>query len=165
MRGAQPALPYGRMRIDCALEYDFLQIGRKHAQHRKNIGVGRRGRHEKLQRTRTGNFRSLRQWRRQKGNAIAHRIEMYRRFLLGRLVGQRAVGEIEIEARPLSTLERPLVFGALDEAIDVTHLQLHWWPLIPTVLLAVQEVIKEAKLQVPAVVSVEMGPVLDAVHF
>ena len=76
-----------------------------------------------------------------------------------------AVGRIEIKPRPFGALERPFVLGALDEAVDVAHLQLHRRLLVPAIVLAVQEMIEEAQLQVPAVVGIKMRPVLDAVRF
>ena len=57
------------------------------------------------------------------------------------------------------------MLGALDEAVDVTDLQLHRRLLVPAVLLAVQEMVEEAQLQFAAVIGVEMRPVLDAVDF
>jgi hypothetical protein len=64
-----------------------------------------------------------------------------------------------------SALERPLVLGALDEAVGVAHLQPHFWLLRPASLLAVQEFVEEPFLLLASVVGVEVGPMLDAVHF
>ena len=47
----------------------------------------------------------------------------------------------------------------------MTHLQLYARTLFKAILLSVQEMIEELQLQLAAVVGVEMGPVLDAVHF
>src|SRR5215831_10046882 len=68
------------------------------------------------------------------------------------------------ELRPLGALERPFVLSALHELVDVTHLQLHARLPVEAVVLAMQEVIEEAQLQLATVIRVEMGPVLDAVH-
>src|SRR5580704_10199301 len=86
------------------------------------------------------------------------------RSLLRRLVAQRTIGRIEIKPRPFGALERPFALRALDEAIDMAHLQLHRRLLVPAVVLAVQEMVEEAQLQLPAVVGVEMRPMLDAVR-
>ena len=52
----------------------------------------------------------------------------------------------------------------LDEAIDVPDLQLDLRLILPVALLALQEVIEEAQLQLAAVVGIEVRPVLDAVR-
>src|SRR5690349_10538383 len=72
---------------------------------------------------------------------------------------------MQVEFRPLRALERPFVFRALDEFFPrMTHLQQHLWPLVPAIVLAVQEVIEERELLLAAVVGIEMGPMLDAVR-
>src|SRR2546425_11754541 len=78
---------------------------------------------------------------------------------------ERAFGRIEIELGPFRPFERPFVLPALDELVDMTHLQLYARTLFKAILLSVQEMIEELQLQLAAVVGVEMGPVLDAVHF
>src|SRR5262249_117537 len=82
-----------------------------------------------------------------------------RRALLREGPGRR----VEVELRPFRALGRPLGLGALDEPVDVTHLQEDAGLLVPAVLLAVQEIVEEFQLQRAPVVGVEMGPVLDAV--
>src|SRR5262245_12876029 len=42
VRGAQPALPDRRVRIDRALEHDLLEVGAEDAQHGENVGVAGR---------------------------------------------------------------------------------------------------------------------------
>ncbi len=54
---------------------------------------------------------------------------------------------------------------ALDELVDVAHLQADARFLVPAVLLAMQEIVEEAELQIAAVIGVEVRPVLDAVRF
>ncbi len=80
------------------------------------------------------------------------------------LARERAACGVEIELRPFRALERPFVLGALDELVDVAHLQQHARLPVEAVVLAVQEMVEEAQLQLAAIVGVEMGPVLDAVH-
>ena len=165
MRGTQPALPDRRVRIDGALEHDLLKVGRKHPQHHEDIGVGRRGRHVEFEGAWAGDLGLVRQRRRQEGDAVAHGVEPQHLLRLGRLRAKRAVCRIEIELRPLGAFERPFAFGPLDEAVDMTHLKPHRRLLVPTVLLAVQEVIEETQLQFASIVGVKVRPMLDAVRF
>ena len=164
MRGAQPALSHRRMRIDGALEHHLLEVAGEHAQHDEDVGVRRRGRDEQFQRRRSGDLGLLRERRAQEGDAVAHRVECHHGFLHAAFVAELAVDRIEIKPRPLGAIDRPFALHAFDETVDVTHLKLDRRLLVPAVLLAVQEIIEEAQLQIAAVVRVEMRPVLDAVH-
>ncbi len=56
VRGAQPALGNGRVRIDRAHEHDLLQVGRVDAEHDEQVGIGGRRRHEQSCRQRPGDF-------------------------------------------------------------------------------------------------------------
>src|SRR5258708_8529065 len=47
----------------------------------------------------------------------------------------------------------------------MAHLELHAWLLVPTGVLALEEMAEEALLQLHAVIGVELGPVLDAMRF
>src|SRR5665647_3659912 len=85
VRGAQPALCDRRVRIDRALEYDFLQIAGEYPQHDEEIGVGGRGGGEQLERRRAGDLGLLRQRRGQEGEAVAHGGE-FELCRLGRLL-------------------------------------------------------------------------------
>src|SRR5712692_8807722 len=67
--------------------------------------------------------------------------------------------------RPFRSLERPLVLPARDEAIEVPYLQEHPRRVIPTVALAVQEIIEEAFLNLAAIVGVKVRPVFYTVRF
>src|SRR6185369_6465585 len=96
------------------------------------------------------------------GDALAQRLEAHR----GRRIGVRPRFQLEIlvevEARPICARERPLVLLALDEAIDVPHLELDAGSAFP-VSLALEEMIEEAKLKLAPIIGVEVRPVLDAV--
>src|SRR5258708_27015057 len=52
-----------------------------------------------------------------------------------------------------------------DKAIDVAPLQLHARLVLPAVVLALEEGIEKALLQLDAVIGIEMGPMLEAVRF
>src|SRR6266699_2719645 len=107
MRGAQPALPDGRMRIERALEHNLVQIGREHPQHEKEIGIAGRGRHRQLRGGRPGDLGLLRQRRGQKREAVAQRIEAHAGPSCARRLLERMLDGIEIELRPLRARERP----------------------------------------------------------
>src|SRR5229473_1486395 len=74
VRGAQPSLPEGRMRIERALEYDLPALRVEDAQHDEKIGVAGRRRHEKLERRRAGDLRLALQRRRREGDPFPHGI-------------------------------------------------------------------------------------------
>src|SRR2546425_2226418 len=75
------------------------------------------------------------------------------------------IGRIEKELRPARARDGPFALVALDETVDMAHLQLHAQLPVPAVLHALQMVIEEPLLERAAVVGVEVGPVLDAVRF
>ena len=79
-------------------------------------------------------------------------------------VGERVPGGIEVEFAPAGARDRPVGFVALDEFVDVAHLQQHARLPVEAVVLAAQEMVEEAQLQLAAIVGVEVGPVLDAVR-
>src|ERR1700691_1518420 len=133
MRGAQPALADRRVRIDGALKHHLLEVRREHAQHDENIGIAGRRRDEKSYGGGPGDFRLMRQRRRKKRDAVAHRVEAEPEFLLGYLGAERTVRRIEIELRPFGALERPLLLATLDEAVGVADLQLHRRLLVPEI--------------------------------
>src|SRR5215470_14286575 len=87
--------------------------------------------------------------------------------LLAAVLGARAraARRVEIELRPFGALEGPFVLGPLHELVDVAHLQQHARLPVETVVLAAQEMVEEAQLQLAPIVGIEVGPVLDAVHF
>jgi hypothetical protein len=111
----------------------------------------------------------LRQRLAQKSDAVAQRVEFNLRPL-GRRFGcplarNSTARRVEIELRPFGALERPFVLGTLHELVDVAHLQQHARLPVEAVVLAVQEMVEEAQLQLAPIVGIEVGPVLDAVHF
>src|SRR5437588_11815263 len=54
---------------------------------------------------------------------------------------------------------------ALDEAVGMPYLQLDPGLLVPAVLVTLEVEVEEPQLQIPAVVGVEVRPVLDAMDF
>src|SRR4051812_47551109 len=68
-----------------------------------------------------------------------------------------------IHLRPLRAPDRPLVFLALDELIEMPHLELHAWLLRP-IALALEEVVEKLQLKLTSIVRIEVRPVLDAVR-
>src|SRR5262249_41884823 len=125
VRGAQPALADRGMRVDGALEHHLLEVAGEYAQHDEEIGVAGRGRHEQLERRRPRDLGLLRERLAEEGDAVAHGLEASHRLARRALAGKRAGRGVEMELRPARALERPLVFGTLDEPVDVTHLQQH----------------------------------------
>src|SRR6266516_5188365 len=151
MRGAQPALPDGRMRIEGALEHHLVQIGREHPQHEKEIGIAGRGGDQQLCGRRAGDLGLLRQRRGQKREAVAQRIEAHAGpSRAGRLL-ERMLDGIEIELRPNRARERPLVLPARDESVEPAHLQQHAWLPAPAAVDALEEMVEELALQLAAV--------------
>src|ERR1700688_5006029 len=67
--------------------------------------------------------------------------------------------------RPLRAGERPFVFDALLEAIEMANLQQHARFAVPAILFAFQKVVEATFLQLTAVIGIEMGPVFDPVYF
>src|SRR4030095_10000927 len=79
--------------------------------------------------------------------------------------GEAVAGGVEIELRPARAGQRPLAFRPRHESLaGMAHLQQHARLLRPARVLALEEVAEELLLQRPAVVRVEVRPVLDAVH-
>src|SRR5262245_18235555 len=140
MRRPQPALCDRRMRIDRALEHNFLEIASEHAQDGEDIRIRRARRNEKLECRRTVDLGIVRNRRREERHAIAHRIEAFHGLAGRALLAQRSILRIEIELRPLRALEWPFVLRSRDELVDVPHLQKYRWPFVPAVLLAMQEI-------------------------
>src|SRR4029453_17648323 len=78
---------------------------------------------------------------------------------------QRGVGRVQIERGPARPRQWPRVLVALDETLaGVPYLKEDPGLLRPAGVLALEEVAEEPLLQAHAVVGVEVGPVLDAVH-
>src|SRR5262249_2418188 len=68
--------------------------------------------------------------------------------------------------RPFGTRQRPIALVPNDELFSrVPDIQLYTRLLVPAVSLAFKEISKELLLNVDAVISVIVSPVLDAVHF
>ncbi len=72
MRCTQPPLCDRRVRIDGALEHNFLEIAGEHPQHDEEIGVRGRGRSEQFQRGWSCDLGLFGEWRRKKGQSVAH---------------------------------------------------------------------------------------------
>ncbi len=165
MRGAQPAEADRRARIVRADEHHFLAGRIEHAQHQKQIGVGRVGRHEQFRRHRPGDFHGLRQRRREEGDAVARRLIGERGFALRRLRAQAAIRRMQEKFRPLRARERPFVLGARHEFLArMADVEQHLRLLVPAGVLALEEMREEAALQVLPVFGVEQGEVRIAVH-
>src|SRR5258706_13668013 len=64
---------------------------------------------------------------------------------------------------PMGARDRPFVLVALDELVDMPHLQLDARLLRP-IALALEEVVEEAQLELAAIVGIEVRPVLDAMR-
>src|SRR5947208_3618735 len=162
-RGAQPALRDRRMRVDRALEHHFPQVRREDAEHEEQVGVGCAGGNEQLGCQRAGDLGLFLYRFRKKCEPVAQGVERNGSLPVG-LAAQAKIG-LQIQLGPLGSCERPLVLVALDEAVDVAYLQLYSGLLVPAVLMALEVVVEKPQLQVPAVVGVEVRPVLDAVDF
>jgi hypothetical protein len=100
-----------------------------------------------------------------KGQALTRGIVVNPRGRLAWLKGKRHPLRQQEEFRPSGPRERPLVFVAQDEPVHVTNLELYRRLAIPTGLLSLQEVTKEALLQIDPVVGIELGPMRAAVNF
>ena len=72
---------------------------------------------------------------------------------------------MQVKLGPLRASDGPFALMALDEAIDMAHLQLHFGLCIPTVGIAFEVVVEEALLQIASIVGVKVRPVFDAVCF
>src|SRR5439155_235959 len=78
---------------------------------------------------------------------------------------QALVGRAQVELGPARARERPFLLAPLDESLaGVADLEHDLRLRLPPGLLALQEVAEELLLKRHAVVRVEVGPVLDAVH-
>src|SRR2546422_9261415 len=77
VRGAQPSLPDGRMRIERTLEHDLPALRVEHVQHGEKIGVASRRGDEKLERRRAGDLRLASQRRRREGDPFPHGVVRY----------------------------------------------------------------------------------------
>ena len=164
--GTQPALCDGRVRIERPLEHHFLAGRIEHAQHGEDVRIHGRGRHEQLERDRTGDLGSLLECTSRKGSAFAHGLVGVRRVRNRRLVRQAHAARVEVEAGPPGTRERPFTLGTLDERLArMPHLQQHRGLPVPAVVGALEEMVEEALLQTDAVVGIERRPVRAAVHF
>ncbi len=161
MRGPEPALGDGRVRVDGALEDDLLEIGGKHPQDNEEIGVGGGGGDEELQRRRAGDLGLAIERSSEEGEALSHGLEAQRRRTRRLFLVEGGVGGVEIELGPLGACERPLVLLAGDEPVEMAHLQEHARPLVPAVVPAVQKMVEELELQLAAIVGVEVRPVLE----
>ena len=74
-------------------------------------------------------------------------------------------GRLQIELGPLRARNRPFIFEALDELIDMANLKLHLRALVPAIALALEEVGEKLFLNRDSVVGVEMRPVFQAMSF
>ena len=164
MRSPQPALGYRRVRVDRALEGDLAQVRSVNPEDQKQVGVRRGGGDKQLGRQRPGDLRFLASGAETKVRPVAQRLELQLGRILARVRATAVAGRVQIELGPLRARNRPLVFEALDELIEVADLQLHLGPLVPAVVLALEEMGEELFLNADAVVGVEVRPVLDAVH-
>ena len=79
MRGAQPALRDGGVRVDRPHEGDFAQIGSENAEDQKKIGVGRRGRDRQPRGERAGDLGLPAERLGEERDALAQRLEGDRR--------------------------------------------------------------------------------------
>ena len=164
MRRSEPALGDRRVRIDGALEHEFLQIGRESAQHDEQVGVaGGRG-DEQLECRWACDLGFRLERRGEERYAVTHRIEAQGRRVGGPFLLQEPAARIEVESGPSGARERPFVLLPLDEPVRVPHLQAHARLPVPAVFPAVQEMIEEGELQLAAVVRIEVRPVLQAVR-
>ena len=145
MRGAQPALRNRRVRIDGALEHDFLEVAGEHAQHDEKVGIAVDDETASLSADGPVISVSLRERRREECQAVAHGVEFEPpcwRTASGR---QRHAVGIEIEFRPcVRASGHSFSARATNVSIGVTNLQLHPRLLVPAVFLAMQEVVEEA---------------------
>src|SRR6185436_11246937 len=132
------------------------------AEDEEEIGIARRGRDRQPRGERPGDLDLPPERLGQEGDALAQRLEAHRGLKIGVIPQFQLEILVEVEARPICARERPLVLLALDEAIDVPHLELDAGSAFP-VSLALEEMIEEAKLKLAPIIGVEVRPVLDAV--
>ena len=96
--------------------------------------------------------------RRNEGDAFRESPVAYQcRFIAGGPGQPVAIG-LQVKFSPLGPRDRPIVFEALDEFIDVADLQLHPPPVPPAVVDALQEVVEKRQLHFPAIVGVKFAP-------
>src|SRR5207244_13059218 len=115
------------------------------AEREEPVGVGSTGGDEQLGRQRARDLGLLLHRLGKKGQPVAQGVE--RNGLKGGWRSRaQARGRIHVELGPLRPGERPLVLMALDEAIDVEYLMLHYGLLVPDVLVALEVVVVKPML-------------------
>src|SRR3990170_3876699 len=164
LRGPEPSLADGSVGIDGALEHHLFPVRREDPEHQEDVGVRRRGGHEKLRRRRSGDLHLLVQRWREEGDALPEGLVHDAPGCGRRRPAEARIDGVEVELRPPRAGDGPLVLEAPDEAIEAANLELHAWLGRPVVDRALQKVVEEALLEQPAVIRVKVSPVLDPMN-
>jgi len=164
VRRPEPTVANRRVGIECALEID-LPAGRvKDSQYGKDVCVDGRRSQEELEGYGTGDLGFTFQWSGHEGNPVTDGREGDVALLGDRFRLKHMPGGVEIELGPLGTGDGPLILVTLDELVHVPDLELDRRLLVPTVVDPLLKIVEKAELQLAAIVGIEMGPVLQAVH-
>ena len=167
MRATQPALRDRRVRIERALEGDFLEVGRKRAHHQKQIGVFGRRRHPQLGRDRAGDLGILIERLSQESHAVAEAGIGDRRFPTfgGAADIVMSTGWMYCLVHCVRASGHSFSCRSTNFSPGCRTCSCTFGCSRPAGLVAFEEAAKEPLLQVETVVRIEVCPVLDAVHF
>src|SRR5579875_290090 len=164
VRCAEPTLTYRGVRVESSLKHHLLAGAIKHAKNQENICVPRRGGHVKLQRRGAGNLRILLHGRSEECDPFAlHRLVLYCALPAGSRFRQCLRGRIKVKVGPPRSCQRPFALQALSEPVDRSDVEYDLGLLLPAVVNALEEVVKEPPLKVKAITRVELRPVLPPV--
>ncbi len=164
VRDPQPALRDRGVRVDGTLEHDLAPVRCEHPDDQEQVGVGGRRGHAQPGRDRAGQLEVGVGRRRHERQPGAQGVEGLAARLGARLLDQRGLRQVEVQARPPGARERPLVLVPVDEAVEGAYPQVHRRASVPAVVRTLQEVREERLLQADAVRGVELRPVLTAVQ-
>src|SRR4051812_40036606 len=101
---------------------------------------------------RPGDLGRLGERRGQEGEAVPERRELQFLARLAGFGGEAIIAGLEVKFGPAGARDRPVVLVTFDELVGMPHLQADLWLLVPTVLLALEEIAEELFLNLHPVV-------------